>query len=181
MWEVGWTGESIQFYSLLLWTETEEIWLKPIGQACGTLNPEPRFLGFHANAPPTNALLILRCNSTTGQTTVSHGPWTLSYLPCLLSSVPSLWLRLSEEESHQKWPPLPSAPQCQFTWKAVENIFIFQNASLFGCLQFTFRFPNQLYHPDHLWQVPGQRPLLVPRPAAQGGGQHTFWGRPPPA
>lgn len=68
-----------------------------------------------------------------------------------------------------------------FTWKAVESIFILQNASLFGRLQLTFGFPNQLYHPDHLWQVPGQRPLLAHRPAAQAGGQHTFWGRPPSA
>lgn len=58
---------------------------------------------------------------------------------------------------------------------------MFQNAPLLGCLQLTFGFPNQLYHPDHLWQVPGQRPLLAPRPAAQGRGQCTFWGRPPPA
>lgn len=63
----------------------------------------------------------------------------------------------------------------------MESIFILQNASLFGRLQLTFGFPDQLYHPDHLWQVPGQRPLLAPRPAAQGGGQLTFWGRPPSA
>lgn len=148
--------------------------LKPWGKG-------PRCLDFQAiNAPPTTTLLIFRCISVTEQTFLSHRPRTLCCTAPSSFLSPFLWCDLSKKgtESNPTWPFTPPSP---FTWKAVQSIFTLRDASLPGRLQLTFGFPNQLDHPDHLWQVPGQRPLLAPRPAAQGGGQHTFWGRPPPA
>lgn len=125
---------------------------------------------------------MLRHISTIEQIIINHSPETLCCTVCI-ASFSHFYSFYSPKRGLKviRLALLPFTPHSQFTWKAVESIFVLQNASLFGRLQFTFGFPNQLDHPDHLWQVPGQRPLLAPPPAAQGGGQHTFWGCPPSA
>lgn len=85
-------------------------------------------------------------------------------------------------------PPAAFAPQPpravgrgKPTCRTAQGILALQNASVLRPAELPLGFPNELYHLDHLGQVPGQGPLLITRQAAHGKGHRLFPRPPPPA
>lgn len=88
----------------------------------------------------------------------------------------------------QPRPPAAFAPQLlraagrgKRTCRTAQGILALQNASVLRPAELSLGFPNELYHLDHLGQVPGQGPLLITGQAAHGKGHRLFPRPPPPA
>lgn len=77
--------------------------------------------------------------------------------------------------------PARCAEESLPTCRAAQGILALHNPSILRPAKLALGFPNELYHLDHLGQIPGQGPLLITGQAAHGKGHRLFPRPPPPA